>query len=567
MQIDLTRKTLIHEFLPAYGLLLIPTLIAQELTVYFFTHGLLDIYFTFSGLRYLVFLSSLMLGGFLLPYITNSDKLKVATVTAVILTFLVRFYVVCNLFECFYLQDPLQPLRLALLVIGLVVLGDSVGVRRRYKSGDVLRKGARPYLLAFSVIYVFAYFPLSTVFAGIAGYADWGGLRLTYAYIIAPLISGLFTLDMFLNRTKAFAAYLSSMILTLLIFATLPCDGCQTSFSLLLVSPLGLLIAGFAGTFGAPFFIKIISKSRHEPSGILRYLGQTLIALLILSLPLTIVVSFRGATPNISVGTAKTEQITAPYVGVYDAIPYTPSCCVEATVIFSNITSATIAPSNYLRAGIGVQAPNRYVDGLDYGYRLDAYLSSPGHAVVEANAWEICDINLACGGVPWQVHMYNYEYDVTFNPGTLNLNLTMQMNPEDRSATWYVNETAIGVFHLPKISLTSFSTGVLPFGSPTWLNFPYGEADFLQFGVESANVIQNREWSVAILNPSYMKNGSWVTIGHAGIIQGPAAFWKVLWVWGGEPYYGVTVKKVTSPELGFIFSYNGTTIPDHYQLW
>lgn len=515
----------------------------------------------------MVFLASLTLGGILLTSITDSERLKVAIVTSVILTFLVRFYLVCNLFECYYLQDPLQPVRLALLVVGLVVLGDSVGIRRRYRNSNSLRQGARPYLLAFSVIYVLGYFPLSTVFAGIAGYANLGVLRLAFAYLIAPIISGLFTLNLFSSHTKAFVVYLSSMILTLLLFVSLPCDGCETSLNIFLVSPLGPLIAGLAGIFGAPLISRSISNCRHASSRSFRYLGLILIAMLIVSLPLTIFVSFRGATPNILVGSSTIGGITAPYVGVYDAIPYTPSCCVKAIVVFSNLSSTTIGASNFLGAGIGVQAPNRYVDGLDYGYRLDAFLLGPGHAVVEANAWEICDINIACGGVPWQVRLYNHEYVVYFEPGTLSLNLTMQMDSTYRSAMWYVNDTLIGVFHLPSISLTSFSTGVLPFGNPTWLNFPYGEADFLQFGVESSYAIQNSEWSVTILTPSYMKNGSWVTIERAGVVQGPTAFWKVLWVWGGEPYNGVSITKLISPAIGFKFNYTGLTAPDHSILW
>ncbi len=557
----------LKEFLSGYFLLLAPAVIVQELTVYLFTHGFFEIYFTFSGWRLPVLIASFLVGGILLAWITDSERLRLFVVIASVLTFLVRYYFACDLFECYYLQDLLQLVRLGMLMAGLAVIGNSFGVQRRYKDRDLLRRNARQYLLGFSIIYVLSYFPLSTEFAGLAGYPGLSGLRLLFAFLVTPLISGLATLDLISDRTRAFVIYLFSVILTLLVFLSLPCDGCETRLNLLLVGPAGPVFAGLIGILGTPTISRIISQRRRTSSTAHKFLGFLALALLIVSLPLTIVASFRGATPEVLDGVGNFGPKTTPYVGVYDAIPYIPSCCVSATIILSIADQSIIGASNYLRAGIGVQAPNHYVDGLDYGYRLDVLLSNTGNAQVEANAWEICDANLACGGVPWQTHLYRNISKLSFHSGILTLNLSIRMDSASRQAFWYMNDTVMGVLRLPSISLTSLSTGVTSFGNPTWLNFPYGEADFLQFGVESANPIQSSGWSVTILNPSYMENGTWITIEHASVIQGPASFWKVLWVWGGKPYNGVSIVRAASPESGFTFSYTGATTPDHYVLW
>ncbi len=510
-------------------------------------------------------LVSLPLASIFLPRIVKSDRVKIFVVTSVVVTLLLRFYFACDLFHCYALEDPLQPVRLGLLMVGLIVFGDSFGVWRGRLSGDVLKYGGRKYLLAFSTIYTLSYYPLSFVFAGVAGYPEWSLLRLVYSFIVAPIITGLITLELIQNRLRAFITYFASGILTLLSFSTLPCTGCESNVSLFSGGPL---VAGVCGTLGVIVISRIAENVSRVNSLHVVYFCHFGVVLLTFSLPATIAVSFQGATPatpSITVGSVGLST-NGVYAGVYAAIPYTSSCCVMATIIFPDLDPATAWPNNYLKSGIGVQAPNRYIDGIDYGYRLDAYILSRREAIVTANAWETCDLNLACGGVPWQTHLYGTSYVIDYKPGSLSLNLSIRMNSTTRMVVWFENNTEIGSFNLPDIALPSFGVGVIPLSSTTWLNYPYEEAFFLQFGIESRYPIQNNNWSVKILNPSYMKNGTWTTIGHAAVIGGDTSFWKTMWVWGGRHYDGVNIVKVPS-ELGFMFNYGGSTTPDNSRLW
>ena len=115
------------------------------------------------------------------------------------------------------------------------------------------------------------------------------------------------------------------------------------------------------------------------------------------------------------------------------------------TVSFAGTNTSAIQPDNFLSAGVGAHSPHCCVDGIDFGYRFDAYLYHDGGEMLVATAWEICDWNMACGGHSWQNLMFFEERALS---APLNSSVRLLMEWEGRTVLWQysVGQAAIQNF-------------------------------------------------------------------------------------------------------------------------
>ncbi len=235
---------------------------------------------------------------------------------------------------------------------------------------------------------------------------------------------------------------------------------------------------------------------------------------------------------------------------------------VSLTVSFAGTNLSSIQPDNYLAAGLGVHSPGCCVDGIDYGYRHDAYLFRNGNEVLVASAWEVCDYVSACGGHSWKVLMFLNSSEI----GVTNLSSEIHLTVEWIGHTVY---WAYGVGAGPLRNMTSFAAP--PQENP---DFDIGVASgsggesghyFFQFGIMSRFPIGKGGWSVTMGCPAYLAEPGWVCVEHASTIQGGESYWKLLWKWGEDYPH---VEAVSSWDQPVVFAYSpSTTMKNFETLW
>jgi len=265
-----------------------------------------------------------------------------------------------------------------------------------------------------------------------------------------------------------------------------------------------------------------------------------------------------------------------PYVaGYYNSTQYR-ICCLEMGVSFANTDPASLAPGNFLMAGMGVQSPNCCIDGWDLGWRADAFLFPNGTVAISGSTWGTCDSNASCGGIFWQYLRYHAE--ILIHPANISSPIYLRMmwepstsNPSQEQVNWYYNTTGtpwqkFGSFMPDFREGKYFDIGVVDTGNG---NLPERRAYFFQFGVASKVIVPG--WRVLMIYPSFQYQGSWKLMERANVIQGPGSFWKGAFRWAGLAYPGVSVTgNIRDPSMtpGIAeFSYTGTTMQNHAPLW
>jgi hypothetical protein len=138
-------------------------------------------------------------------------------------------------------------------------------------------------------------------------------------------------------------------------------------FSVLLISSISAIL----GTLATARIPSIFANSRR------RVVLMMLLVLLVLTS--TYATAITGLSVQAGTPTNQEAFSDAPvYVGGFMAGQVVAAKGVSVTVDFSQTNPNVIQSDNFLAAGIGVQSPNCCVDGLDYGYRIDAYLFNDG---------------------------------------------------------------------------------------------------------------------------------------------------------------------------------------------
>ena len=252
---------------------------------------------------------------------------------------------------------------------------------------------------------------------------------------------------------------------------------------------------------------------------------------------------------------------------------------VSVTVSFAGTNASSIEANNFLPGGLGVHSPHCCLDGIDFGYRFDVYLFHDGREMLAAEAWEICDWNMACGGHSWQNLMF-FRDEKIITP-SISSDLHLYLEWENRTVVWSysVNEGTVQNFTSfvpPAVDNPYFNVGTLggiPSSpeppSPYFLNQPTGYY-FFQYGLMSAYPIGHGGWAVSFYCPSYLTgaNDSWKCIQHSDTVQGDKAYWKAIFRWG-EPYSNVVPTVVSDggpPAVRFSYS-PSSTMPSFESLW
>ena len=222
------------------------------------------------------------------------------------------------------------------------------------------------------------------------------------------------------------------------------------------------------------------------------------------------------------------------YSGAYhESDKYFPTKRVEVEVNLTLFDPLQLR--DFLFAGIGAQSPNCCKDGLDYAYRADLLFNASGGFLV-GRAWETCDSNIACSGLPWISLMHKSVKPFEDSNGRLVV-LAMEWQQDEQTVAWQYklggsDWQEFGRFVSPEIENPYFNLGVIPVGNPVF-NPPYGNAYFFQAGVSSPDPVP-KGGVISFNCPAYYDaDGNKLCAGLEPVIGG-SSHWKVLWKWGAQ---------------------------------
>ncbi len=530
--------------------LLLPCLLMEKATNYYFLAGS-PLYGQLSGLRIDVFViailaSSLISGaGFrrLLP--------AAAASVAAIATFLFLVCVACDPRVCYSLgPDGLEPLRMGFDFSSIAVAAASAGVYLRKRVSPV---GPEYFVAGFATFEAIAYYPVIFTFAGtrvLAPLDPWAVGAFLFALsfstaamgtdrtgrrwgIALPLLAGAALMSV---SGGIAAPYFQSML---------------TQFAVMVGALLAGSLAGAAAVIGGSGWAKRSFAQSSRP----------LLILILAVLLMTYVVIPDAAVGIIPVaGEAGAPAYAAGvpvWAGAYMDAALGSTEGVSLTVSFAGTNLSAIQADNYIAAGIGAHSPGCCIDGIDYGYRFDAYLFRSGQIALAASAWKVCDDNAACGGHSWKVLMFQNESSLP--PADPSVPIRLAMDWRGHAAYW-----SYSVGPGPVKNLTSFSpepaekpyfnTGILAGG---WSQPGYY---FFQFGISSRYPIGHQGWTVSLSCPATLDGGRWACVDHARTLQGGQSYWKVLWRYGDDyPNVRASTPAGLSDTIAFSFSPGGTT--------
>src|ERR1051326_7297150 len=226
------------------------------------------------------------------------------------------------------------------------------------------------------------------------------------------------------------------------------------------------------------------------------------------------------------------------YSGAFDTESYFPTKRVEVTLDLDALSDKTSIDKNMLLVGMGAQSPNCCKDGLDYGYRADIAITSGGLHYLVARAWETCDQNAACSGLPWQSTMHEAEVPLSVE-GLAKISLAMSWTgSNDKIVHWYYSPNGsqdwieYSSFTAPRIENPYFNLGVAYVGNFA-ANFPSGNANFFQVGAAGQqNNAGSQNGKMAFQCPAYYKDATKHCFPSMQTIDDGDSHWKVLWQWG-----------------------------------
>src|SRR6266699_552185 len=542
----------------------LPPYLFEKTDFYFHLTHNPDWYYNLSGNRLLVDLASFAVWGIVVTYLLR-PRWAVVQVALNALLVWVLFYVACPVYgpggvwqpECYYSgPDGLVGLRLVGVMFCYAAL--PVLVKAAEKRGALDRR-IRPALAVLGGIVrsvVMIWFPLSAWFSGVT----YLPLLLIFQTLVLVGVSQIATgiLAARIGRSLKVGAVSGAVSLLFIsaLFWTPECPGCDRS-SLFLFAPLWAVFAlvGSVTELGLPSRLRLPKLSGRLSTIRIEDAQRVGLALVMTACLWTLLahnfwdasVLFASAISS-SPGELTLGQPFYPYVGGYYNSTQYRICCVEIGVSISMANPRLLAPDNFLLAGMGVQSPNCFVDGWDFGWMVDVLLLPNSSLMISGSSWETCDGNANCGGYFWE-HLW-YHAQTTLNPQNIStpIYLRMQWEPvtvdgQPRSlVNWYYNTTGVAWTrfgsYLPDRRLgTYFDIGLS--GGPA-SEIPQGSAFLYQFGVASKLPVSG--WSVTLL-----------------------------YRWGGRPYPGVTARaNLQDPTLpaGIAkFSYTGGTTKDFTPLW
>src|SRR5579885_797701 len=522
------------------------------------------VFFSYSGARLWFFLISLLTIGALLGFISRvSGRLldlgcPVAGIAAAIVILIAVLYQICDSRECYYSgPDGFGWLRLWVLLFAAACTGLFVGLafsgtakQKNVNLGDSTASA----LFFTSIITIFAgYYPVALVSGIPASLPNY--ILLLASASLAPFVIGGATAAALTGRARfaLVCAAITPAILALL-FLPLHHDKGQISFASL------ILAAGLPVTLVT--FMAVSRKLSHRAGGQQDKNSKSAILASATALVFFFIFAvhpYLDAPMNLLAdvvkGDADDDTLPTYYSGIYHAANYFSVKAVEVQIGYGNAMQRqleSVPEASPLLAGIGVQSPNCCKDGLDYGYRADV-LFSEGKQYLVARAWETCDQNIACSGVPWESKMYQNVMPLPSN--VTNIVIGMRWSSDTHHMVqWYYrtadvmaesshNSSSVsagslfGTFAAPAIENPIFNVGVLNMTALQSLtNPPYGNANFYQLGVTE----QNDKAYQSNLNETltfgclvyYSLDGNRNCASDTRPVFDGDSHWKVLWKWG-----------------------------------
>lgn len=544
-----------------------PSYLVERITEYYFVNGPSATYFFWSSERTTLFIVLGLAAAVALGYARRDAPTTAGAFVIGIVALLSLVYVGCAPRVCYSSGvDGLEPLRFGYFFSCLGIAGVWGGNYFRTRA-----RGSRAWLLiaSASAIGAITYYPVVFTMAGAKLLSPLYPIPVLAVISLATAyFSGLVAQTE--GRMVGIACGLVSMLLVIAVTVEIAFQYlAQVSLVIGLMVAIGILAAA-AGGLG-------VRASRF--GGVVR--SRALLLAALLSLLLSTVVfqpdAVAGVAPaNPGQGSSTSFSISpSVYVGGIATQAFLRVQGVSVSVSFAGTNPAAIEPNNFLSGGLGVHAAGCCVDGVDYGYRFDAYLFHDGSEALVATVWEDCDWIMACGGHSWQDLEFIKSEAI---PSTLSSSLHLYLNWIGRTVYWsYSTGNASAAdftaFIPPPQENAYFNMGTAGYIPTTQVspNALPGDVEkpgafFFQYGLMSKYSIDHPGWEVSFSCPSYLNGTTWTCISHSDTIQGNESYWKAIWRWG-ESYDNVMVSTDASISSA-TFSYSSsTTVSSFSALW
>jgi hypothetical protein len=553
---------------------ILPSYTIEKITDYYFLTSN-PVFFVWSSDRTSLFLISILAGAVVAGWAFKSLSADLlASYVAGIVVLLALLYYFCNTRVCYSAGvDGLEPVRVAYFFSCLAIVGISIGY---YAGTRKETTGKSLLLVGAATIGAIAYYPVVFTVAG---------TRLLPPFSPFPVLAVVALLSFGMAAKMAHTsgmkvgAGVTVLSNVLLLLVTIGIARQYFVWILPIIASLlatGVISALLGGWLGS-------SSTRSPTSSLSRHLvgsnAPALAALILVLLMMTLFIpdATAGVIPQEKGNSTPSYAFgTTAYAGGFMTQSFLRLEGVSVGVSFAGTNASSIQPDNFLSGGLGIHSAHCCVDGIDFGYRFDVYLFHDGSEMLAAEAWEICDWVMACGGHSWQDLIFFTDERIT-SPISSDLQLFLQW--KNRTVVWSysVDQGApqnFTSFVPPAVDNPYFNVGTLDNipahpEPPAPLSQTTGYY-FFQYGLMSAYPIGHGGWAVTLDCPSYLTgaNDDWRCVQHSDSVQGDKAYWKALWRWG-EPYSNVipTVKNGgTSPMVTFSYS-PSSTMPSFEPLW
>lgn len=573
------QSKLVARLCAATFLALLPSYLVERITEYEFLTSS-PAFFTWSGLRTELFISSILIGAVAAGYLVRQPLPSAGAFVLGVLVLVSLFYYFCDPRVCYSSGiDGLEPLRMGSFFSCIGIVGTSIGAVAR--TGRSPASAAEILAPSLATVGAVAYYPIMFTIAG---------TRLLTPIDPLPLllVVGLLSFVMAARITKAigWTLGLAAPFISVLLLLGLAA-GIARQYLPEEVPEFTLIVsvALLASLVGVLTVVHVWSHSSIQHHLVESNKMVSLSVLLVLLMTAVFLPNAaNGIIPsNNGQNSVPSFALGAPvYAGGFMTLSFVRTTAVSVTVDFTGTNPSVIQDDNFLSAGMGVHSPHCCVDGIDFGYRFDAYLFHDGSEVLVASVWEVCDTIMACGGHSWQNLLFLAEKSINATT-TSSLHLVLQWMNKTVYWTYGVGQAPLQNFTFynpPGQENAYFNAGVLgdipaspapptPFhyGLPTYFVSTISTGIlFFQYGIMSRYPIGHGGWSVAFTCPAYLDNGNWTCVTHSESVQGDQSYWKAVWRWG-EPYANVmVVANGSSPSL--TFTYNpSSTLENFEQLW
>jgi len=250
--------------------------------------------------------------------------------------------------------------------------------------------------------------------------------------------------------------------------------------------------------------------------------------------------------------------------------------CVLATAItvsFPSTDTSHFPSGSWLAGGMFVQAQDNKLRFVDYGFYTMLVLDSAGSLFFDVGLHQTREETAPLQS-PTAELVYAYTWQIRGIEPETPVTLTASWDSEGAVrysiSTFEFNVTlpAVNATDLPNCGsmIRRFYAGNVVVGP-----FPFSRyVQYFQFGVLSSTGITNNDWSVHLKKPQLLREAGWNLVDTAWSIRGDISYLDYSWMWGGQPYQGVSAEYYQNPlqtPYEIIFFYNGKTLPSGTVLW